>query len=118
MKFKIDENLPSECASLLREAGFEADTVASEGLSGAADEALASRSREEGRILITLDLDFANPLVYPPAATPGIIVLRSKVQDKLTLMALLGRLVRVLNQRSPEQQLWIVEADRIRFRGG
>ena len=27
MKFKIDENLPVECAQVLRDSGFEADTV-------------------------------------------------------------------------------------------
>ena len=30
MKFKIDENLPREYASILRDAGFSADTVADE----------------------------------------------------------------------------------------
>jgi hypothetical protein len=35
LRFKIDQNLPAEYAALLREAGFEADTVDDEGLSGA-----------------------------------------------------------------------------------
>lgn len=118
MRFKIDENLPAEYASLLRDAGWEADTVGGEGLSGAGDEAVARRSREEGRILITLDLDFANPLTYPPAVTPGVIVLRPNRQDKLTLFGLLRRLIGVLKERSPAQQLWIVEPDRIRLRQG
>jgi len=30
LNFKIDENLPAECAALLRGAGFGADTVAEE----------------------------------------------------------------------------------------
>jgi hypothetical protein len=30
LKLKIDENLPSECAAILRDGGFEADTVADE----------------------------------------------------------------------------------------
>ena len=33
MKFKVDENIPTEYASILREAGFEADTVSDEKLS-------------------------------------------------------------------------------------
>ena len=41
MKFKIDENLPAECASLFREAAFEAATVAEEKLSGADDSVLS-----------------------------------------------------------------------------
>jgi hypothetical protein len=34
---KIDENLPREYASLLRDARFEADTVEDEGLAGSDD---------------------------------------------------------------------------------
>ena len=45
MKLKIDENLPSECAEILRDGGFEADTVADERLTGAEDSAIAVRSQ-------------------------------------------------------------------------
>ena len=40
LKFKIDENLPRECAPILR-GGFEADTDSDEKLSGASDSVLA-----------------------------------------------------------------------------
>ena len=118
MKFKIDENLPSESAWILREAGFEADTVGDENLSGSGDLIVSERCRAEGRVLITLDLDFANVRAYPPGAHSGIIVLRSKTQGKPTMIALLRRLIPVLTQRSPEGQLWIIEHHRIRYRDG
>ena len=35
MKFKIDENLPAEAADILKSAGFDAQTVGDENLSGA-----------------------------------------------------------------------------------
>jgi predicted nuclease of predicted toxin-antitoxin system len=60
LKFKIDENLSLEYAPILRAAGFVADTVADENLRGVADLVLAERTRSERRVLITLDLDFAN----------------------------------------------------------
>jgi hypothetical protein len=41
LKFKVDENLPTEYASILRGAGFEADTVSDEKLSGASDSVLS-----------------------------------------------------------------------------
>ena len=110
MKFKIDENLPTEYAPILREAGFEADTVSDEKLSGAGDSVLSEC------VLMTLDLDFANVQAYPPKSHPGIVVFRSKSQDKPTLVALLKRLVPALLQFSPKHQLWIVEPDRIRYR--
>ena len=118
MRLKIDENLPVECAGILRDGGFEADTVADERLTGAEDSAIAFRSRTEGRVLITLDLDFANVRAYPPAEYAGIIVLRSKTQDKCAVLTLVHRLALVLANRAPAGQLWIVEPDRIRFRIG
>jgi hypothetical protein len=43
----------------------------------------------ESRILVTLDRDFANIEAYPPRQHAGIIVLRLKTQDKLTLVSYL-----------------------------
>jgi predicted nuclease of predicted toxin-antitoxin system len=118
VKFKIDENLPVETAEILKKSGFSADTVADEDLSGSDDEAVASRSRSEGRILVTLDLDFANIQAYPPGTHSEIIVFRLKRQDKATLLAYVRRLAAALPHRSPAGELWIVGGNRIRFRQG
>jgi predicted nuclease of predicted toxin-antitoxin system len=71
MRFKVDENLPIEVAALLRDAGHEADTVMDEGLGGAIDDSIANRCREEDRVVVTLDVDFANIRAYPPENTPA-----------------------------------------------
>jgi len=118
VKFKTDENLPIEAASTLRQYGFDAETVWDESLSGADDRTIANRVREEGRILVTLDLDFANIHAYPPELYSGIIVLRLKGQDKETVVAYVRRVALVLGQRDPKGELWIVQRDRIRFRQG
>jgi predicted nuclease of predicted toxin-antitoxin system len=118
LKLKIDENLPAECAVLLRNAGFEADTVVDEFLAGAEDSAIASRSQAEARVLVTLDLDFGNIHAYPPSQHAGIIVLRPKKQDKSTILRLMPRIILALTNRTPARELWIVEPDRIRFRAG
>jgi predicted nuclease of predicted toxin-antitoxin system len=118
VKFKIDQNLPAEYAILLREAGFEADSVDDEGLASADDGFVSNRARAEGRALLSLDLGFADIRAYPPQEYLGIIVVRSKAQDKITLLSMLRRLIPALRERSPEGQLWIVESDRIRFREG
>jgi predicted nuclease of predicted toxin-antitoxin system len=116
LKFKIDQNLPGECAVLLREAGFEADTVDDEGLSGAEDCDIAEHTRSDGLALLTLDLGFSDIRTYPPQQYSGIVVLRSKAQDMITLTSMLRRLIQVLRERRPEGQLWVVQPDRIRFR--
>jgi predicted nuclease of predicted toxin-antitoxin system len=71
-----------EAGSTLREYGFDPDTVWDRSLCGADDQTIADRVRGEGRILLTLDLDFANIRAYPPDQHPGIIVLRLKGLDK------------------------------------
>jgi hypothetical protein len=43
-------------------------------------------------------------------------VIRTKSQDKENLIAILRRLIVALQVRAPENQLWIVEENRIRFR--
>ena len=116
MKFKTDENLPLEAALSLREAGFACETVSDEGLSGAPDKTIAARIQEEGRILVTLDLDFSNIQAYPPNHYVGIVVLRPKAQDKATVVAYVHKLITVLHERIPAGELWIVQRDRIRFR--
>ena len=118
MKFKTDENLPVEAAATLRDSGFDAETVWDEHLSGRDDETIAARVRGEGRVLLTLDLDFANIGAYPPDQDPGIIVLRLKTQDKPTVIEYVRRIAVAVKRRNPAGELWIVEADRIRFRHG
>ena len=107
MKLKIDENLPSGCADVLRGAGLDADTVADERLTGAEDFRIAERCRSEGRVLITLDLDFANIRAYPPAEYAGIIILRAKKQDKHAVLTLVDRIALVLTNRVPGDSRWL-----------
>jgi predicted nuclease of predicted toxin-antitoxin system len=116
LKLKVDENLPSECAELLRASGFEADSVLDERPAGADDSVIASHAQAEDRVLVTLDLDFSNIRAYPPSQYAGIIVLRPKYQDKRTVLLLMKRIVFTLSNRAPAGELWIVEPDRIRFR--
>ena len=118
MTFKTDENLPVEAATTLRETGFDVETVWDEHLSGAPDATVASRVRHEARVLITLDLDFANIRSYPPERYTGIVVLRPKTQDTRTVVAYIRKLIAVLQRRSPAGELWIVQRDRVRFRQG
>ena len=64
MKFKLDENLGSMAAVLLRQVGFEVSTVPEQGLCKASDGRLIQKCRDEERCLVTLDLEFGNPLLF------------------------------------------------------
>lgn len=55
MKFKLDENLPLELVTDLRDLGHDGDTVIDEGLRGVADPAVVQAAFACDRILLTLD---------------------------------------------------------------
>ncbi len=117
MKFKIDENLPEEVVAELRIHGHDAISVASQGLAGKDDKVIAAHIRNEGRCFITLDLDCADLRAYPPAEYHGIIVIRSKKQDRATVLALVKKFTPLLESEPIAKKLWIVEEDRVRIRG-
>lgn len=116
MRFKIDENLPSEVVDLLREAGHDAVSVLDQGFKGSSDEEVAQVAADEGRALITLDLDFSDIRAYPPPDYAGLIVLRPRDSNKYHLLNLLTRLLPVLEEEAVVRALWIVEDDRLRIR--
>ncbi len=76
MKLKLDENLGIRHREQLQRAGHDVDTVHDEQLSGAPDPDVLEAAVAAGRALVTLDVDFANPIHFPPQRTAGIAVLR------------------------------------------
>ncbi len=118
MKFKIDENLPTECADVLRQAGHDVTTVWDEGLRGKADPLIADVCQEEERILVTLGRDFSDIRAYPPSEYPGIMALSVIRQDKAHVIEVLRRAVALFGSQPIAGHLWIVEDHRVRIRGG
>ena len=116
MKFKIDENLPVEAAAILQQAGHDAETVHSEKLTGTNDQNLSAVCQKEDRILITLDMGFADIRTYPPKEHPGFIVLRSKRQDKPYIVGVIQNIIPAIEKEEIMGKLWIVEEKRIRVR--
>jgi len=116
LRFKVDENLPAELVALLRGAGHDAKSVLDQSLGGSTDVRVAELCRVERRIIVTLDLDFADIRAYPPAESPGIVVFRLARQDKPHVLLVAGRLAELLRTESPERKLWVVEEDRVRVR--
>lgn len=115
MKLKLDENLDERLADRLCRSGLDVSTVRRQGLGGTSDDALFRRCRQEERALVTLDLDFANPLRFPPKGTAGVIVLRLRRPLLANVRALVDTLTEMLSRSSPRNQLWIVEPGRVRI---
>lgn len=114
MKFKLDENMDPRSKEILTQAGHDAVMTQEEGLSGASDVSVAKVARDEGRCLVTLDLDFADVLAFPPDEYHGIIVLRHPKPTTKRLLDLVRQLAQVIQRDDPTGKLWIIEPGRLR----
>jgi predicted nuclease of predicted toxin-antitoxin system len=114
MRLKLDENLDVRLVPELLKEGFDADTVIAEGLAGSPDETIYDTCKTVGRTLVTLDLDFSNPLRFPPEDTEGIVVVRPPRAVLSSIRATLWSVIAQLKTGAVKGKLWIVEAGRIR----
>jgi predicted nuclease of predicted toxin-antitoxin system len=115
LKFKLDENLGNQVANFLRRANHDVATVPEENLCSSSDLQLLKICEVEGRCLVTLDLDFGNPLNFPPKKYAGIAVLR--LPEKPTpedLLDAVGTMIAGLAGKNIERQLWVIQRGRIR----
>ena len=100
---------------MIAAAGHDVASVADQGLEGSLDGDLLEYCPAEGRCLVTLDLEFANPLVFLPSRYPGIAVLRIPQKASATdLLMLIETLMEALKSEVLIGKLWIVEIGRIR----
>jgi predicted nuclease of predicted toxin-antitoxin system len=90
---KLDENLGRAHVQLLQDAGYRADRVHDEGLSGAADAAVWERVCAEGRFFITLDTDFSDVRRYQPGTHPGILLIRARNRSRSAVAKVLARVI-------------------------
>lgn len=116
MKVKLDENLGMSCVKLLRMAGHDVATMPEQDLYGVGDEALISACQNEERVLVTLDLDFGNPLRFKPSLYKGIVVLRLPSRPAmLDLHDAIKTLIGGLEKEKIQGELWVVQRGRIRI---
>lgn len=114
MKLKLDENIDLRLVPLLARAGHDVATVKDEGLLGSHDDDIFRAAVAEGRALVTLDLDFSNPLRFPPSGTAGVVVVRPGRPLLPLVEATLTAALPRLGQEQVRGKLWIVEPGRIR----
>jgi len=117
VKFKIDENMPVEVAELLRDHGHDAMTVYEQGLAGGSDRRILDVCDAEERILMTLDIDFADIRTYPPQDHFGLIVFRLDRQDKPHVLSAVQKTLAIFAREKVVHTLWLVDENRVRIRG-
>jgi predicted nuclease of predicted toxin-antitoxin system len=76
MKLKLDENLSRHLKPVLSAMEHDVMTVADENLLSRPDTEIALAAKAENRLLLTLDVEFADLRKYPPGSHPGVILFR------------------------------------------
>ena len=74
MRLKLDGNLCRHLKPILAGLGHEVLTASDEGLLSRSDMEVAAAAAREDRMLLTLDVEFADLRKHPPGSHPGIIV--------------------------------------------
>jgi len=98
MKFLIDENISPKVAEELRKLGYDAIHVREVRLKGHTDEEIMTFAKNKGRVVLTLDIDFADIRNYPLGTHSGIIRLKIKsASSKRILDCLKSQLPEIMN---------------------
>ncbi len=86
------------------------------GLSGAPDERVRQFATENGRVLVTLDADFANVVRFPPQYTRGVVRLKIHPPTEERIRRALRRAVLVLENIDLSGRLAVVDERKVRIR--
>jgi predicted nuclease of predicted toxin-antitoxin system len=90
MKLKLDENLSRHLKPVLTALGHDVLTTADENLLSRPDTEVARTAINEKRMLLTLDVAFADLRQYPPGSHSGIILFRPFSLSPLSVNRFVG----------------------------
>ena len=79
MRFLLDMNLPPAMAEWLRSEGHDEVHVRDLGLAHLPDREVFARAAEDGRIVVTFDLDFGEVIGFARATGSGVVLLRLRL---------------------------------------
>jgi predicted nuclease of predicted toxin-antitoxin system len=116
MRFKLDENLPTELAQALELSGHDADTVKDEGLEGKPDSVIVATALKAARVLLTLDKGIADVGRYPKGAHAGVVLFRPGSSGRGVVAAFVRDHLPELLERKLEGFLCVVTPTGIRVR--
>jgi predicted nuclease of predicted toxin-antitoxin system len=116
IQVKVDEDLSDEVAAVFAAAGYQADTVRSQGWRGLLDEELWGRVQAEGRWLITADKEFGDVRKYGPGKYPSVILIRADNESRRQYLELAETVVRSLRLEEIPGCLVVVTPRGIRLR--
>jgi len=91
-------------------------TAKEEGLLSTPDTVIARQAAAEGRMVYTLDVEFADARRFPPGSHPGIVLFRPASLGPLAVNALVTWFSQEINLNDVAGSLIVVEPGQVRIR--
>ena len=115
MKFLLDMPVPQATAAWLLSAGHDARHARDIGLARAADEDILERAQREGRVVLTMDLDFPRLLAALSVDGPGVILIRLRDARPEALHRRLQVLLETVAESDLARSIAVLEETAIRL---
>lgn len=112
----LDHCVPQRYLRLLQAWGYDAHLMTEHIPRDAPDSEVIALAVKLDAILLTVDLDFANILDYPPSEYQGIVVLRYSIEDESQIDQTLKAAMADLYREGLRGVLVVVSAERYRIR--
>jgi predicted nuclease of predicted toxin-antitoxin system len=116
MKLKLDENLSRHLKPILAGLGHDVLTAADENLLSRPDTAIARAAKDEKRMLLTLDIEFADLRKYPPGSHPGVILFRPLSLSPLSVNSFMADFIRRTDLEKLAACVAVVDPVHVRIR--
>ena len=116
MKFLLDMPVSQSTAGWLKGRGFDAIHARDIGFERASDEVILNHAAKEGRIVLTMDLDFPTILAFTHAHKPGVVLFRMYRPTPKSIQEHLDILFKTHPESELVSSITIIEDSRIRIR--
>jgi predicted nuclease of predicted toxin-antitoxin system len=116
VKFLVDMPLSPALAVWLGDQGYDAVHAAELGLNRAPDIEIIARAKQDGRTIITIDLDYPRLLALARTTEPSLILFRDGDWSEADVIVRMREILRALTAVDIAQSIIVVDRDRVRRR--
>jgi len=103
-------------AAWLRDRGCDAVHAAELGLTRSSDPEIIAHASEQGRTIVTADLDYPRLLAFAQAIGPSLILFRDGNWSEADIVKRMNEILRRLDPDDVQRSILVVDRNRVRRR--